>query len=64
MRLEYMEDGDLGSKVGLQFSRKEAFGIMRDICEAFKALRKENIVHRDLKPANILFRGDKGFFSH
>ncbi len=33
---------------------KDALGIARDLCEAFKCYFPQGIVHRDLKPANIM----------
>lgn len=43
----------LKSKGG-KLSEKETIDILRQICNGFKEVHKQNFIHRDIKPANFL----------
>ncbi len=53
--MEYIEGGDLRSRLKHSISAKEAIDIVKKICSGLDAAHKKGIVHRDVKPGNILF---------
>ena len=66
---EYCNGGDLEKylKNKRRLSEKETMGILKNLLNAFRDLRKNNIIHRDIKPSNVMLHngtvklGDFGF---
>ncbi len=58
MSMEYVEGGDLKSKIAKGCTPDEALSVMERIASALEFAHREGVIHRDVKPANILFRND------
>ena len=56
--MEYIEGGDLKSRIGIPMEPGEALDIVMQITRGLQLAHQHGIVHRDVKPANILFRND------
>ena len=54
--MEYIEGGDLRTRLKHPVSEKEAIDIIKKICSGLDAAHRKGIVHRDVKPGNILFK--------
>lgn len=53
--MEYIEGGDLRTRLRSPISTKESIEIIKKICSGLDAAHRKGIVHRDVKPGNILF---------
>ncbi len=53
--MEYIEGGDLRTRLRSPISVKESIEIIKKICSGLDAAHRKGIVHRDVKPGNILF---------
>lgn len=56
--MEYIEGGDLKTRLLQPMSITEALDILYAVASALASAHAKGIVHRDVKPANILFRSD------
>ena len=56
--MEYLEGGDLKSRIEAGMAPKEALGFLSTIGEALEIAHKKGVIHRDIKPGNVLFRPD------
>ena len=56
LSMEYLDGGDLDSKLEQRVSEVEALRILKELASALAFVHSKGIVHRDIKPANILFR--------
>jgi serine/threonine protein kinase len=56
--MEYLNGGDLKSRIERGMTPKEALEILATIGEALEVAHKKGVIHRDVKPGNILFRQD------
>ncbi|MBI4006819.1 MAG: serine/threonine protein kinase [Gammaproteobacteria bacterium] len=56
--MEYIQGGDLKTRIGIPFEPKRALDYLIKIGNGLSAAHKYGVVHRDVKPANILFRDD------
>lgn len=56
--MEYLEGGDLRSRIAGGLDRAQALRLLRQVAEGLGAAHAAGIVHRDVKPANIMFRKD------
>lgn len=56
--LEYMNDGDLSSRLGRETSIEDAVAILSKVASALEHVHQRNIVHRNVKPSNVLFRAN------
>jgi len=54
--MEYLDGGDLRSKIEAGASVREAVKYLRQIASALAAVHEKHVLHRDLKPANIMLR--------
>ena len=55
--MEYLDGGDLITRMRRGMSLPDAVRVAKQIALALDALRDHGVVHRDVKPDNILFRG-------
>eukprot|EP01017_Pseudomicrothorax_dubius_P037124 TRINITY_DN539_c0_g4_i1.p1 TRINITY_DN539_c0_g4~~TRINITY_DN539_c0_g4_i1.p1 ORF type:complete len:490 (+),score=155.12 TRINITY_DN539_c0_g4_i1:49-1470(+) len=53
---EFCDSGDLCAYLEkkTKLTEDEVLDVLKQICEAFKEMKRFNIIHRDLKPANML----------
>jgi len=58
LSMEFMEGGDLDSRLTGKISETEALRILKELTKALIFVHSKGIIHRDIKPANILFRLD------
>jgi hypothetical protein len=58
LSMEYIEGGDLKSRLGKPFAPRDALEIICQVALGLDVAHRNGIVHRDVKPANILFRKD------
>ena len=58
LSMEYVEGGDLKSRMAQVIPPDQALNILLKIGTALQVAHKKGIVHRDVKPANILFKRD------
>jgi serine/threonine-protein kinase PpkA len=58
MSMEYVEGGDLRSRLRNKLAPHEALDILVKIGGGLSAAHKKGIIHRDVKPGNVLFRKD------
>jgi len=56
--MEYVEGGDLKSRIYDGMTPDEALDVITKIAGALALAHSKGIIHRDVKPANILFRND------
>lgn len=56
--MEYLQGGDLKSRIESGMDPKEALEILATIGDALETAHKKGVIHRDVKPGNILFRQD------
>jgi serine/threonine-protein kinase PpkA len=56
--MEYLEGGDLESRIIKGISPDEALDLVETIGGCLEYVHRKDIIHRDIKPANILFRRD------
>lgn len=56
--MEYIQGGDLKTRIGIPFDPDEALELLVRIGSALKTAHGHGVIHRDIKPANILFRDD------
>ncbi len=56
--MEYVEGGDLKSRLQKHFKPEQTLNIISSIASALASAHSHNIIHRDVKPGNILFRKD------
>lgn len=56
--MEYIEGGDLKTRLTRPMPPSEALDILFAIASALVTAHEKGIAHRDVKPANILFRSD------
>jgi len=54
--MEYIQGGDLKSRIQIPFDPDEALELLVRIGGALKTAHSHGVIHRDIKPANILFR--------
>ena len=55
--MEYLDGGDLITRMRRGMSLHDAVRVVKQIALALDVLRDHGVVHRDVKPDNILFRG-------
>ena len=55
--MEYLDGGDLITRMRRGMSLHDAVRVVKQIALALDVLRDHGVVHRDVKPENILFRG-------
>ncbi|MAV25702.1 MAG: hypothetical protein CMQ05_06230 [Gammaproteobacteria bacterium] len=53
--MEYLEGGDLKSRIQAGLSEEEALAITKQVASALDYAHAQNYVHRDIKPENCLF---------
>ncbi len=58
LSMEYVEGGDLRSRITAGMPPLEALELLKAIGSALHHAHQAGVVHRDVKPANILFRTD------
>jgi serine/threonine-protein kinase PpkA len=58
--MEYLEGGDLESKLLLGVTHHNALEIILELADALYLVHSKGIIHGDIKPANIVFRNDNG----
>jgi serine/threonine protein kinase len=56
--MEYLDGGDLRSRIAQGMTTRAAVQAARQIASALAEVHKVGILHRDLKPANIMLRAD------
>ena len=56
--MEYLEGGDLRTKIERGISVRAAVQYLRQIAGALAAVHEKGVLHRDLKPGNIMLRKD------
>ncbi len=57
--MEYLEGGDLESRIASGIKRNTALEITLELADALYLVHSKNIIHGDIKPANIVFRNDE-----
>lgn len=58
MVVEYFPGGDLGRRMRLPMTTRDALLYARGIARALKLIHANGICHRDLKPGNVMLRED------
>lgn len=58
LSMEYLEGGDLDTRLAAGISETEALRVLKELARALVYVHSKGIIHRDIKPANILFRPD------
>ena len=56
--MEYLDGGDLRTKIEAGIGENEAVTFLRQAASALSTIHKKGVLHRDLKPANIMLRKD------
>ncbi len=56
--MEYLDGGDLESRLGANFDAQMALEIIIELSDALALVHSKDIIHGDIKPANIVFRSD------
>ncbi len=56
--MEYLDNGDLSSKIKQGLTLKQIIKITKDVALALDYAHRKGIIHRDVKPDNIMFRED------
>ncbi|MEM7366123.1 MAG: protein kinase [Pseudomonadota bacterium] len=56
--MEYLEGGDLKSRIQSGLDQEEALAITKQVASALQYAHGQNYVHRDIKPENCLFDND------
>lgn len=56
--MEYLEGGDLESRISKGIKKNTALEIILELADALYVVHSKGIIHGDIKPANIVFRSD------